>query len=129
MNLFIAKGNLGSDVEMRFMPAGDAVANFSLAVNKRWKTANGEQKESTTWVRVTVWRTLAENCAKYLHKGSKVTIVGELAPINIFTKKDGNPGASYEVTATSVEFDDGKPQDDSGAVAIAQKQAETDVPF
>lgn len=137
MNQFNATGNLGSEVELRFMPDGAEVANFSLAINKRFVTATGEKRESTTWVRVTVWRKLAKNCAEFLHKGSKVLITGELAPINIFTKNDGTPGASYEVTAHSVEFMDGKAQDDGGEGFVAnqrqappvQKKAETDVPF
>lgn len=137
MNQFNASGNLGSEVELRFMPDGAEVANFSLAINKRWTTGAGEKREQTTWVRVTVWRALAKNCAEFLKKGSKVLITGELAPINTFTKKDGTPGASYEVTASTVEFMDGKPHgDDSGdAFASAQRQsppkqtAGSDVPF
>ena len=114
MNMFTATGHLGQDVDLRYMPNGDAVANFSMAVSKRF-TANGEKREKTVWVRVSIWRTLAENCAKYLHKGSKVLVRGELEPINVFTKRDGTPGASYEVTAQEVEFLDGKAGDSDEA--------------
>ncbi len=114
MQQFIATGHLGQDPDMKYLPNGDAVASFSLAISKRWTTPAGEKKESTLWVRVTTWRALAENCAKFLKKGSKAFISGELAPVNVYTKKDGTSAASYEVTANSVEFLDSKPQDDAG---------------
>ena len=138
MQNFIATGHLGQDVEMRYLPEGDAVANLSVAISKQWTDAKGEKRESTIWVRATVWRKLAENCAKFLHKGSKVLVSGELMPVNVYTKKDGTPGASYEMTAHSVEFLDSKPADGAPvSAAPAQRQAqparqatvEADIPF
>jgi len=123
MQNFIATGNLGSDVEMRYQPSGDAVANFSLAINKRYTSKDGQKVEKTIWVRVAVWRQLAENCAKYLHKGSKVLVQGELEPINIFTKRDGAPGASYELTAHSVEFLSERDDQGNGEAATATNVA------
>lgn len=139
MNLFIASGNLGADVELRYLSNGDAVASFSLAVNDRWTTPSGEKKEATVWARVTVWRALAENCAKFIHKRSKVIVKGKLMPINLFTKKDGSPGASYEVTADTVDFLDSAPQDEGQpsappatqqkATARTPERVEADLPF
>lgn len=132
MQSFIATGHLGGDVEMRYQPNGDAVANFSLAVSKRYTNKDGQKVEKTIWIRVGVWRQLAENCSKYLHKGSKVLVDGELEPINVFTKKDGTAGASYEMTAQSVEFLDSK-QDatDTASTTQAPSKAAHDevVPF
>ena len=54
---------------MRFTQNGMPVANFNMAVNRRWKDDAGEVQERTVWVRVTVWRDLAENCSTYLTKG------------------------------------------------------------
>lgn len=135
MQNYIATGHLGGDVEMRYLPTGDAVANFSLAVSRRWTGKDGQTQEKTVWIRVTVWRKLAENCAKFIEKGSKVLIVGELEPINIFEKKDGTAGANYEVTAQTVEFLDSKPQDGEPPAHRQQAQAtkpqlrEEDIPF
>lgn len=135
MQNYTATGHLGNDIEMRYLPAGDAVANFSLAISRKWTGKDGQKQEKTVWVRVTVWRQLAENCAKFIHKGSKVLIMGELEPINIFEKKDGTAGANYEVTAHTVEFLDGKPQDGEAPAhrqpAQAAKPAsnEADIPF
>lgn len=71
-------GRLGSDPEVRYLPNGDAVASFSIAVGERWKDKDsGEQKESTEWVRCIAWRRLGEVCGEYLKKGSQVFVSGK----------------------------------------------------
>ena len=67
----IIVGNLGADPEMRYLPDGTAVTNFSVAVNQK----RGEN-ETTTWVRVTAWNKLAEVCNEYLEKGRPVLVQG-----------------------------------------------------
>lgn len=96
-------GNLGGEVESRFTPGGDMVASFSLAVSRTW-SKDGQKQEKTIWFRISAWRGLAENCAKYLGKGSKVLVVGEIEPARVFTDRDGNARASLEVTAQTVRF-------------------------
>ena len=72
-------GNLGNDPEVRYMPAGDAVTNITLATSMRWKDRQtGERKESTEWHRVVFFRRLAEIAGEYLKKGSQVYIEGHL---------------------------------------------------
>ena len=100
-------GNLGNDPESRFTPSGVPVATFSLAVNKEWTTDAGKQSK-TTWFRVTTWRKQAEIVGQYLHKGSKVMVVGEVEEARAFTDRDGNNRASLEFTANVVKFLDGK---------------------
>lgn len=79
VNKFIGIGNLGRDVELRFMPDGKAVANFSIAISERYKDkTTGEQKEVTEWVNVALFGRLAEIAGEYLGKGSKVYIEGKL---------------------------------------------------
>ncbi len=79
VNKFIGIGNLGRDVELRFMPDGKAVANFSIAISEKYKDkATGEQKEVTEWVNVALFGRLAEIAGEYLGKGSKVYIEGKL---------------------------------------------------
>ena len=73
----IVVGNLGGDPEMRYMPDGTAVTNFSLATNRRWTDGrSGETRDETTWIRVSVWRKQAESVNQYLSKGSKVLVEG-----------------------------------------------------
>jgi len=101
-------GNLGSNPEMRFTPAGDPVTSFSVATSRKY----GETDE-TTWFRVSVWGKQAESCSKYLTKGSKVLVEGRLRPDasgnpTTFQRKDGTWSASFEVTAENVRFLDGK---------------------
>lgn len=97
-------GHLGSDVQMRYTPAGLSVANFSVATSKTYKSAEGEKQEKTTWWRVTVWRAQADNCAQYLGKGDKVLLVGELEEARTFVDRDGNNRVSLEFTAEKVKF-------------------------
>ncbi len=72
-------GNLGSDPELRALPNGDAVANFSVAVTERWTNKQtGQKEESTEWVRCVAFRRQAEVCGQYLVKGSKVFVAGKM---------------------------------------------------
>ena len=72
-------GRLGADPEIRYMPNGDPVANFSIAVGEKWTDKQtGEAKENTEWVRIVAFRKLAEIIAEYLKKGSQVFISGKL---------------------------------------------------
>ena len=119
-------GNLGSDPEMRYTPDGTPVTNFSVATNRKWKDGNGTKKEETVWFRVVAWRKLAENCAEYLSKGRQVFVKGRLTPDpetggpKVWTGKDGNARASFEVTAQTVQFLGGR-----GDAAPPQKKAAT----
>lgn len=107
----IIVGNLGSDPEMRYMPDGTAVTNFSMATNRSWTDqATGQKVSETTWFRVSVWRRQAEAANQYLSKGSKVLIEGRLRPDpatggpRTYPRHDGTVGASYEIAADMVQF-------------------------
>ncbi|EPT8338686.1 single-stranded DNA-binding protein [Enterobacter hormaechei subsp. xiangfangensis] len=79
VNKVILVGNLGSDPEMRYMPNGGAVANFTLATSESWRDKQtGEMKEQTEWHRVVLFGKLAEVAGEYLRKGSQVFIEGQL---------------------------------------------------
>jgi len=106
----IIAGNLGRDPEMRYTPDGTPVTNFSVATNRRWSNPDGSQNEETVWFRVTAWRQLAELCNQYLSKGRQVLVEGRLNPDRetggprVWTGNDGQPRASFEVTALTVRF-------------------------
>jgi single-strand DNA-binding protein len=79
INKVIIVGNLGQDPEVRFMPNGSAVANFTVATSETWKDKqSGEQKEKTEWHRIVMYQRLAEIAGEYLKKGSKVYLEGRL---------------------------------------------------
>lgn len=71
-------GHLGKDPETRFIPTGNKVCKFSVAVNRKWKSSNGEPKEATDWFNIEAWGRLGEICQKYLTKGSLVFVEGRL---------------------------------------------------
>jgi len=71
-------GRLGKDPESKLTPTGKRVAHFSVAVSNRWKSRDGETKESTEWINVEAWGRLAEVCQEYLKKGSLVYVEGRL---------------------------------------------------
>lgn len=124
-------GNLGQDPEMRYMPDGQAVTNFSLACNRRWNDrATGEQQEEVTWYRVSVWGRQAEAANQYLSKGRQVLIEGRLRPDpntggpRLWTRNDGSIGASFEVVADRVQFLGGNGNGVNGANGHANGAAE-----
>jgi len=110
----IIVGNLGRDPEMRYLPSGTPVTNFSVAVNRVYTNSDGERVEETTWFRVAAWGKLAETTNQYLRKGSKVLVEGRLIPDSttggprIWERNDGTPAASFEVTAETIRFLDSR---------------------
>jgi len=78
VNKCIIVGNLGQDPELRWMTNGNAVANFTVATSESWKDQQGQIQERTEWIRIVIYRKLAEIAAEYLRKGSKVYLEGKL---------------------------------------------------
>ena len=75
MNQATYTGNLGADPRSNTLQSGTNVCDFNIAVNRRY-TQGGQTVEETVWVKVTAWRNLAQNCARFLSKGSKVLVTG-----------------------------------------------------
>jgi single-strand DNA-binding protein len=129
-------GNLGRDPEMRYTPGGQAVTNFSVAINDNYTSNTGEKVERTIWIRVSTWGKQAEICNQYLKKGRKVLVEGRLVPDTatggprIWNRQDGTPAASYEVSAQTVRFLSARGEDEGGVPASEPGQAaEDDIPF
>ena len=122
MNKLTIIGNLTRDPQLRTTQTGINVCDFTVAVNRRQSAqqkANGQQQEAD-FFRVTAWRELGENCAKYLAKGRKVAVVGPVS-VSTYTGNDGITRASLEVTADDVEFL--SPRDAQGAAPAAEQAA------
>ena len=98
VNKVILVGNLGKDPEVRRMTSGDPVVNLSVATSESWRDkASGERKEKTEWHRVVIFnKNLAEVAEKYLRKGAKVYVEGQLQTRK-WTDKDGAEKYSTEV--------------------------------
>ena len=98
VNKVILLGNLGRDPEIRSMQSGKKMASFSIATSKRWKDRNTqEQKESTSWHNIVVFNEgLVDVIEKYVKKGSKIYVEGELSTRK-YQDKDGNDRYTTEV--------------------------------
>ena len=104
MNKIILIGNLTRDPELRTTPNGITVCDFTIAVNRRKYGQQAQQDgNDADFFRITAWRQLGENCAKYLAKGRKVFVTGPLSA-RTYQANDGSTRVSLEVTAEDVEF-------------------------
>lgn len=103
LNAVYLAGNLVADPEVRYVPSGDAVANLRLAVNRRWRSQTGEQREETLFVTVVAWGRQAETCGEYLRKGSPVLVEGWLQQRSWETQ-EGDKRSVVEVRARRIQF-------------------------
>lgn len=101
MNKVIEIGNLVRDPELAQTPSGTAVCKMTIAVNRNYTNASGEREAD--FFSVVAWRGLAENCAKYLSKGKKIAVCGQLQTRN-YDDRDGNKRYVTEIIADDVEF-------------------------
>lgn len=126
----IIAGALGRDPAMRYLPSGQAVTDLNVATNRVYTDSNGQKVTETSWFRVAVWGGMAEAVNQYLRKGSKVLVEGYLKPDpntggpRVWTRKDGTPSASFEMTAQNVTFLSSKKEDEK-----FQGREYTDDPF
>ncbi len=103
LNKVMLIGNLCGDPEIRFTQGGDAVANFSLATNEKWKDKAGNQQEKAEFHRIVIWGRLAEVCGEYLTKGSKIYIEGKIQTRE-WEDKDGNKRYTTEIVAREMKM-------------------------
>lgn len=101
MNKCILVGNLTKDPELTTTSNGVAVCRFAIAVSRRYANADGERE--TDFLNIVVWRNLGENCHKFLKKGSKVGVVGNIQSRS-YDAQDGSKRYVTEIVAEEVEF-------------------------
>ncbi len=104
-------GHLGRDPEARFTTNGKKYAGFSVAVNRTWKSADGEKHEAADWFLVNAWGKLGETCLEYLKKGRLVFIEGRLRSDRWEDKDSGELQSRTIVIATNVQMLDRKPDE------------------
>jgi single-strand DNA-binding protein len=124
MNKLFITGNLTRDPELRSTRDGTPVCSFTVAVNRRQKSAEAG-KPDADFFRVTAWRALGESCGKYLAKGRKVAVTGSVS-VNTYTAQDGSTRASMEVVADDVEFLSPKSDFAPGTVGAVDAAAKRD---
>ena len=130
MNKCILIGNLTKDPELTTTSNGVAVCRFAIAVSRRYANAEGERE--TDFLNIVVWRSLGENCHKFLKKGSKVGVVGNIQSRS-YDAHDGSKRYVTEIVAEEVEFLSTKQSDDqpksSEEVAKLQPIDDDGLPF
>jgi len=136
LNKVLLIGRLGQDPELKYTQSGIAVAKFSLATSQQWKDQDGNTQDRTEWHNVVAWRRLAEVCAEYLKKGSKVYLEGSL---NTSSWEDENQKKHYrtEVVLNDMIMLDAKGSGggDNGGSASSQEassgssSSDDDLPF
>jgi single-strand DNA-binding protein len=107
LNKVMLIGNLGKDPEVRYTPAGTAVASFSLATSERFKGKSGESEEKTEWHNVVLWGRLAEIAGEYLTKGKTVYIEGRLQTRK-WQDRDGRDRYTTEIVGQTMQMLSGK---------------------
>lgn len=103
VNKCIFIGNLGRDPEIRYMPSGDAMANFSIACTDTFKDKSGQKQERTEWVRIVMFGKQAEIAGEYLKKGSSVFIEGRMQTRK-WTNKEGQDQYTTEIVADRMQM-------------------------
>jgi single-strand DNA-binding protein len=127
-NKVILLGNLTRDPELRHTPAGMAVCNFDLAVNRSFTTKTGERKEEVCFITVVVWDKQGQTCAEYLSKGSPALVEGRLQQRSWETP-DGQKRTKYEVVAERVQFVGGRKETVGSEEEPPRPAGEEEVPF
>ena len=115
LNNVTLMGRLGKDPELRHTQTGRAVASFSLAVDRDYKSQGSDQRE-TDWFDCVAWGPQAEFCQKYFSKGRTMILKGRLQ-VRSWTDQHGNKRRSTEVVAESIYFGDSKRDSGSGSYA------------
>ena len=117
INRVVLVGRLTRDPELRRTQNGTAVTSFTLAIDNRIKDENGDK--TTSFIPCVVWNQQAENCVRFIHKGSLVGIEGRLNQ-RTYQNKEGNNVQVIEVICDSVQYLDPKKQEESSQEAPKQ---------
>jgi single-strand DNA-binding protein len=114
VNKVILLGNVGKDPEVKFLPSGQAVANFGLATSERYKDKAGEWQERTEWHNVTAYARTAEIIRDYVKKGSKLYVEGRIQTRNWDDKDTGKKVYRTEIIVNDLVLLSGKGEGEGG---------------
>lgn len=122
VNKVILIGNVTRDPEVKFTPKGSAVTDVGLAINRRYTLDNGEKREETTFVEVTLWGRQAEIAGEYLKKGRPVYVEGRLQMDTWDDKQTGQKRSKLRVVGENLQLLGSRPE---GANAISDGNHES----
>lgn len=128
-------GNVGGKPELKHTPQGVAICEISMAVNKKWTASDGQKRDKTLWVKVKAWREQGEVMYKYLDKGSKILVVGELEEPDAWSDREsGKARAKLIITAHQIKFlgggsGGGSAPTSGDGLAEMDELEEEDIPF
>lgn len=132
LNRVFLMGNLTRDPQLKYTQSGLAVCDFGLAVNRKYRTGQGEDREETLFVDITVFARQAETASEYLSKGRPVFIEGRLK-FDQWTNAEGQKRSKLSVVADRVQFLGGRPGGAAPAAATQEQpdddSADDDIPF
>ena len=120
-NKVILIGNLTRDVELRYLPSGQALAKCGIATNRRFKDSSGMQKDETMFIDFTVWGRSAEIANQYLRKGSKVLIEGRLT-LEQWTDQNGQKRSKHSITVENLKMLDRRSDNEPAATSYGNQQ-------
>jgi single-strand DNA-binding protein len=114
-------GWIGAEPEQRFLPSGTVVCNFRVAT-KRWagRSEDGSRTVETDWTPVEAWEKLAETCARYIHKGSRVRVIGSLHTRSWEDRESGQKHFKTIVRADEVLFLDAREREQDETAAVEE---------
>lgn len=127
LNKVMLIGNLGSDPEVRQLDSGVTHAKFSLATSRNYKNKSGEKTMITQWHTVVLWRGIAEVAEKYLKKGDKVYIEGEISYRDY--EKDGKKVYFTEIVGSNLQMLGSKPSEQPKTQEFDSSNQGDDLPF
>jgi len=124
VNKVIVIGNLGANPDIRALPSGRNVANFSLATTERFKDRNGEQQKRTEWHRVVAFGNIADTCQQFLTKGRQVYVEGRLTTRQYEAKDGSGKRSRTEIVALQMRMLGNRPNP-----SAPKTEASDDIPF
>ena len=119
-------GNLTRDPELKALPTGTSVCNFSVATNRVWKDKNGAKQEAVEFHNVVVFGATADNVAKYMMKGSQIYVEGRLQTQSWEDKSTGAKKYRTEIVAEQVKFGNKPKEGGSNSTPRAAKPAKSE---
>ena len=127
VNQCIFIGRLGRDPETKYLPSGEPVCNFSIAIDESYKNKSGEKVSKTEWVNIVTFRKLAEICGNYLVKGKLVYLEGKIQTRS-WEDKEGMKRQTTEIVANDMKMLDSKGKNEN-TPAPEPNRSTDDVPF
>lgn len=128
VNLVVVAGNLTRDPKVRYTAKGDALASLSIAINRRWKSADGQDKDETVFVDVQAWGKIAEVIGRHCTKGAGVLFQGRLKMDQWEDKQTGQKRSKLYVVAEAFQFTGRKPEGEDQGQATERAPRPTPAP-